>query len=602
MKLRWLVFLVLLLTGVQARADNHALLIGIDEYQDRNNINPLSAAAKDAKDLAKTLIDVADFPAANVHLLTSDGENKPTGANIVFELGQLVKSVKAGDTVFITFSGHGVESEADEVTYLLPYDADARSEATLTRTGVSTAELFKQIKRLPARAVVFALDMCRSDPKKGARDVTASNRMGKRQAENFRTLVVQAAQGDTSPGAAGDRPRLLLTLFACSPGQRSWEWGAKQRGYFSYFLEQGLRAGAADSTGVVRLPNLISYIEKAVPGAVQRELGQDQTPAKFEVGTGAQDVILAKSRPAGSGGETAVPVQIGSSAKERYDAAFQRGMELYKQGRFDAAQLKFEDASEIDPKAAMPVARLADIAYWFRKDVAATEALWKKAIDLDNTSGRMLGGYANFLFGQQNLAKSIEVYEKALALSPNEPLLHSGIALAYQFSDKLADAERHFRKSSEIDPKDSQSISGLGYLRALQGDLPEAERILKRASALDPKSIIPFVYLGEAYSRANKIAEAERTYEQAIALEPKNGGLHIGLGLILIRKGDTKGAVARIRQAVEIDPRDGRFRANLAHALLRNGQRDEAVKEANKALELGFRREHPAFDALGIKP
>ena len=596
-----LALLVLLGCGIQARADNHALLIGVDEYQDRNNINPLSAAARDAKELARTLIDVADFPAANVRLLTSDGENKPTGANIVFELGQLIKSVKSGDTVFIAFSGHGVESETDEVTYLLPYDADARSEATLARTGVSTAELFKQIKRLPARAVLFALDMCRSDPKKGARDVTASNRLGKRQAENFRTLVIQAAQGAPDAGGA-DRPRLLVTLFACSPGQRSWEWGVKQRGYFSYFLEQGLRSGAADGSGVVRLPNLISYVEKAVSGAVQREIGQDQMPAKLEVGTGAQELVLAKARPAGTGGETAVPSQVGDSIKERYDAAFQRAIELQKQGRIDAAQLKFEEASELDPKSARPLHFLADIAYWNRRDIPESEKLWNRALALDPNSGRLLGAFANYWFARQDLAKAAELYKRAIEMAPDDARLHFGLAAVQQFKGEYTEAERHFEKARLLDPKDAGAAAGLGFMRATQGKLAEAELLLKRAIALDPKGVLPLTYLAETHAMGSKFAAAEKAYEQAIALDPRAPNLPMGLGLVLTRKGDFRGALAPMLKAIDMDSKNGAFRANIALVHFRLGDRNEAKREAQKAIELGYRNKHPVFDALGIKP
>ena len=209
----------------------------IDEYQDRNNINPLGAAAKDAKDLSRTLTEVAEFPKANVRLLTSDGENKPTGANIVFErAAQLAKAVKPGDTVFFAFSGHGVESEADEITYPPPYDrCPLRSHP---RSHRSPTELFKQIKRLPkSRAVLIALDMCRNDPKKGARDVTATNRLGKRQAE-------VPGSGDRirrwrgTPTGALDRPKLIVHLFKRAVrASEAGGWTARQRGYFSYFLE-----------------------------------------------------------------------------------------------------------------------------------------------------------------------------------------------------------------------------------------------------------------------------------------------------------------------------------------------------------------------------
>ena len=595
MKLNALLLVLLLPVALPARADNYALIIGIDEYQDRNNINPLGAAAKDAKELAKPLTEVADFPKDNVRLLTSEGEPKPTGSNIVFELGQLAKSVKVGDTVFITFSGHGVESEADETTYLLPYDADARTEATLARTGVSTAEIMKQLKKLPARAVIVALDMCRSDPKKGARDVTAGNRFGKRQAENFRTLVVESAQ---SGGAA---PKLFVTLFACSPGQRSWEWRTKQRGYFSYYLEEGLRRGAADSSGAVRLPNLISYLEKAVPGAVQREEGQEQTPAKFEVGTGAQDVVLAKGRPAGSGGSTAVPVEVGSSAKDRFDAAYQKGLELLKNGRLDAAQLKFEEASEIESKSIAPIVQLAYLAF-LRRDWPGAEKHWKRALEIQPSSSIVLGGYASHLATLRDFARSEELYKKAIEAAPDEPINYTGLAVVLVSKQDLDGAERAYRRASELDPKNAEAVAGMGSVRLQKGDVAEGERLLKRALQLDPKNTMVRVYLAQNHLARKDYKEAERLYLEAIALEPMSAMLKTGLGLTLQLKGDLRAAERLLREAVDLDPQVGFFRINHAHVLLLMRDRDEAMREARKAIELGYKQKHPVFDALGLKP
>lgn len=140
------VFLCFGLIGGACRADNYALLVGIDSYQQIDAINGLAGASNDAKALAQTLQQVSGFPADHVRLLTSDGDPKPTMANITFELDQLSNRAKPGDTVFVLFSGHGIEMDGN--TYLVPWDADARTESTLKRTALPETDVREQLSKI----------------------------------------------------------------------------------------------------------------------------------------------------------------------------------------------------------------------------------------------------------------------------------------------------------------------------------------------------------------------------------------------------------------------------------------------------------------------
>lgn len=273
-----------------------ALLIGIDQYQNPDQINPLVAAAADARELGKVLVEAAGFPAKNVRLLTSDGTGdaaRPTGAQILFELEQLGRNVKPGDTLFVLFSGHGIEMGG--TSYLLPYDTDARTESTLKRTALATADVTAELRRIPAGTLLLAFDMCRNDPRKGSKATGADNVLGAKQA---RDLAIPPARD----GSSG--PRTVVTLFSCNPLERSWEWSEKKRGFFSYFLEEGIKGGASDPKGEVRLKELLVYLEETVPRIVQREVGRSQTPYAVVEGTGALDLVLARDRPVAKASDT----------------------------------------------------------------------------------------------------------------------------------------------------------------------------------------------------------------------------------------------------------------------------------------------------------
>ena len=125
---------VTLLPASFAQADNWALLIGIDQYEDTNRINPLGAAAADAHALAKTLQETAGFPTDHVQVLASDGATKPTRTAILNALARLAKNAQPGDTVFVLYSGHGIEVSG--VPSLLPFDASVFDDDTLTGTAL----------------------------------------------------------------------------------------------------------------------------------------------------------------------------------------------------------------------------------------------------------------------------------------------------------------------------------------------------------------------------------------------------------------------------------------------------------------------------------
>src|ERR1044072_8958137 len=83
-----------LLIGVVSGAERHALLVGVDEYDQSNFIRALSAAGADAEALGKTLGEVAKVKPEHLRILTSKSGIKPTNTNILFELEQLGENVK----------------------------------------------------------------------------------------------------------------------------------------------------------------------------------------------------------------------------------------------------------------------------------------------------------------------------------------------------------------------------------------------------------------------------------------------------------------------------------------------------------------------------
>ena len=274
---------MLCLVGGVARAEKWALLIGINQYEDRNYIASLGSADNDARKLKMLLREKLSFPDANIVQLVSDGDTKPTRANIIEELGKLKERANPGDTVFVFYSGHGIDIQGKP--YLLPYDFRGRSMFTGVQTALALDQFKELLGEVRAKALVMVWDMCRNDPFAKGKSGTAG-RPKMADTKSWNLTPATAARGSDAP--------IVANLFACSPGECSFEWIDKNRGYFAYFLEQGLRGEAVDARGNVTLGSLAKYVRSQVIATTTLNEGTAQSPIPELIGPDAQDFVLAR--------------------------------------------------------------------------------------------------------------------------------------------------------------------------------------------------------------------------------------------------------------------------------------------------------------------
>ncbi len=297
------------LASGSAHADAWALLVGINEYEDRNNISSLGTADQDAKALQKVLVEALQVPERNIDILTSDGTLKPTRSNILEALSRLKKNVKEGDTVYVFFSGHGIRIGVED--FLLPYDFRGADADTGKDTALPEGRFYELLSQVKARAVVLAWDKCRNDPFGKAKGVGGGRNTLTEDVDKQKGWNVVPTSGSAPPPPPKNAPPILVKFFACSPGQSAYEWRAQGRGYFSYYFEKGLRGAAADSTGRVTVGALRKYVETEVQAQVMRDESQDQTPYPEIIGPGADDFVLngaAPSTPEGTARSVKEPV------------------------------------------------------------------------------------------------------------------------------------------------------------------------------------------------------------------------------------------------------------------------------------------------------
>ncbi len=270
-----------------------AILVGINDYM--KNVTPLKCAVNDAVETQRALLDTSDFNKENTILLSSAQRdmNLPTKVNIAKWISNVKTRIKPEDTFLFFFSGHGIQMDGEG--YLLTFEADPYSEETLDASCLTISDIAKYFRKVKASRILICIDACRDDPRAGA----ATSRNGK-DSEVLVSCSKGAEINKAKPEGSSNNPmkdsfsRSLLipvpsegttgadcfsaTFFSCDVGQRSYEWRENSMGFFTYFLVQGLRGGAADSGGVTTIKNLQSYIVANVSRAVKKEKRCIQTP------------------------------------------------------------------------------------------------------------------------------------------------------------------------------------------------------------------------------------------------------------------------------------------------------------------------------------
>ncbi len=142
--------------------------------------------------------------------------------------------------------------------------------------------------------------------------------------------------------------------------------------------------------------------------------------------------------------------------------AFNTGMEAMKANQFQAAIDAFVKASELDPKQNAVWGQLAE-AY----STAAQQKTGQEQMDL--------------------LTKSIEAFQKAMELKPDDAAYHNNYALVLVRAKKLPEAQAELEKAAQLDaPNAGKYYYNMGAVLMNTGQLDAAGEAFKKAIALQP--------------------------------------------------------------------------------------------------------------------
>lgn len=195
---------------------------------------------------------------------------------------------------------------------------------------------------------------------------------------------------------------------------------------------------------------------------------------------------------------------------------------------------------------------------------------------------RRAGYYAEA--GQHGRAE--EQLRRALALAPDDPLLHHRLSMALSYQDRDEEAEYEARETLRLLPDSAGARMHLARLLMDRGAHVEAELALVEALRLEPELSHAWLVYGLLMFKTGHLAKAEQLLRRSLALAPEDATAHAYLGLVLAdakRVGDARAMGAA---GVALDPGDAGGHALLGRSLLLSGRPWAARAALREALRL----------------
>ena len=239
--------------------------------------------------------------------------------------------------------------------------------------------------------------------------------------------------------------------------------------------------------------------------------------------------------------------------------------------------VKLVDAQKEEPLWSQEYDRKLEDVFAIQSDIAKRIAeslrvriLREESEGIERKATGSLDAYTLYLRGryfwarrtEEDLAKAVESFKRALATDPGYAAAYAGLA-------------------------DSLSALALLEFKPPREVLPKAKAAAERAIELDDR-------LGEAYTSRGLVrfqyewdwAGAEADFRQAIELSPSYGTAHHFYADYLKALGRFEEALTQIRQAQEIDPLSLAINTGVGHVLYLSRQYDRAIEQYRRTVEL----------------
>ena len=227
--------------------------------------------------------------------------------------------------------------------------------------------------------------------------------------------------------------------------------------------------------------------------------------------------------------------------------------------------------------------------------LASIGSTWRGTGNLEAYDLYLRGRYFWNRRGADNLRRSVEYFDQAIAKDSSFARAYAALAIAYALLPEYTDAAptdvtQRARSAANhalaIDSTLAEANTALGLTAIHDWDWLTAEKRYRAALARDPDYATAHQWFGEFFYHVGQVDSSiveMRTAQQLDPLAPIMPSA-VGYPLILARR--YPDAIAEFRKGIELYPAVGLHRAWIAMAYLLNGNNADAVREMESAVRL----------------
>ena len=233
------------------------------------------------------------------------------------------------------------------------------------------------------------------------------------------------------------------------------------------------------------------YIQIGLPpGQYRVTATKDKLSDSREQRIGLDAVEINLTLRAGGGGN--MSAEEAKKAAERNAAirgAFEAGVKLSQENKYDEAIAKFNEVLVAVPKCAECLTNIGSLQL-AKKDYEGAEGTYKKALELNPSSVEAYNGLANLYNAQKKFDQAAEMSAQATKLGAAAPggasastVFNQGV-IAWNAS-RIDEAKKAFEEAIKLDPKLAEAHYWLGMANLNQGKMPEAAQSFEEYLKLD---------------------------------------------------------------------------------------------------------------------
>ena len=190
------------------------------------------------------------------------------------------------------------------------------------------------------------------------------------------------------------------------------------------------------------------------------------------------------------------------------------------------------------------------------------------------------------LAAQGRSEDAIAHYVEALRLKPYFAEAHNNLGNALDRQEKYQEAIDHYTESLRIKPNFAKAHNNLGIALGRQGKNQEAITHYMEALRIKPDYAEAYNNLGVALGRQGKNQEAVGYYMEALRIKPDYADAHYNLGNALARQERFQEAIPHFVAVLHVNPNDAEVHCNLGLALAEQGKTQQAITHYIEVLRI----------------